>query len=91
MTGSKHSDEDRVEFYTDDAGEVRWRFRAAGNGEVMADSAEGYKSFLFAWDGAERVVGRKLIRDSEQQEKLLNLNNGIGFIRAIIIGEAELS
>ena len=29
------------EIYTDDAGEYRWRFRA-NNGEIVADSAEGY-------------------------------------------------
>ena len=33
----------RVEFYSDAAGEVRWRFKAA-NGRVVATSGEGYSS-----------------------------------------------
>lgn len=33
--------ERRVHIYKDDAGEYRWR-RVAMNGEVVADSAEGY-------------------------------------------------
>lgn len=33
----------RVEFYSDSAGEVRWRFKAA-NGRVIATSGEGYSS-----------------------------------------------
>lgn len=36
MTGNLH-----FETYPDHAGEYRWRLRAA-NGEVIADSAEGY-------------------------------------------------
>lgn len=31
----------RIEIYSDAAGEWRWR-RKAGNGEIVADSAEGY-------------------------------------------------
>lgn len=33
----------RVEFYSDAAGEVRWRLKA-GNGRVIATSGEGYSS-----------------------------------------------
>lgn len=32
----------QFEMYKDEAGEYRWRFRAA-NGKIIADSAEGYK------------------------------------------------
>ncbi len=31
------------EVYKDNAGEWRWRLRASGNHEIIADSAEGYK------------------------------------------------
>lgn len=55
-----HGDVDRVVFYRDDAGEWRWRFRAAGNAEILADSGQGYVDYLAAWDGAERVVNRTL-------------------------------
>lgn len=43
-----------VEFYRDDAGEWRWR-AVAGNGETIADSAEGYKDLLDAEHGYELV------------------------------------
>lgn len=33
---------DLVEVYTDLSMEWRWRRRAAGNGEIIADSGEGY-------------------------------------------------
>lgn len=49
MTGS----DDHVELYQDDAGEWRWR-RVAPNGEVVADSAEGYTRVEDARAGAER-------------------------------------
>lgn len=48
MTGS----DDHVELYQDDAGEWRWR-RVAPNGEVVADSAEGYTRVEDARAGAE--------------------------------------
>lgn len=32
------------QLFQDDANEWRWRLRAAGNGEIIADSAEGYKA-----------------------------------------------
>jgi uncharacterized protein YegP (UPF0339 family) len=67
---NKHGDEDRVEFYTDENGDVRWRFRSSGNGEVMADSAEGYKSFVQAWDSAERVVGRILLHEGQEPHQV---------------------
>lgn len=44
---------DHVDLYRDDAGEWRWR-RVAANGEVVADSAEGYVRLEDARVGAER-------------------------------------
>lgn len=41
--------------YRDRAGEWRWRLRAAGNHEIIADSAESYVSQGGAEEGAERV------------------------------------
>jgi uncharacterized protein YegP (UPF0339 family) len=41
----------RFEVYEDAAGEFRWRL-VAGNGEIVADSAEGYTR----WEDAERAV-----------------------------------
>jgi uncharacterized protein YegP (UPF0339 family) len=41
--------------YLDRAGEWRWRLRAAGNNEIIADSAEGYVSKWGAERAAERV------------------------------------
>ena len=34
----------KFQVYKDEAGEYRWRLRASGNYEIIADSAEGYKS-----------------------------------------------
>lgn len=33
---------DRIEIYTDAEGKKRWRWVAAENGEVLADSGQGY-------------------------------------------------
>lgn len=41
--------------YRDRAGEWRWRLRAAGNHEIIADSAESYITKRGAEEGAERV------------------------------------
>lgn len=41
----------KIEFYTDRAGEHRWRFRA-DNGRILADSGEGYKNLADARRGA---------------------------------------
>lgn len=43
------------EVYQDDAGEWRWRIRAA-NGEIIADSAEGYVNRADAEHGLALVV-----------------------------------
>ena len=37
------------EYYTDDAGEVRWRVHGA-NGEIIDASAEGFSNLRKAWD-----------------------------------------
>lgn len=42
------------EVYEDDAGEWRWRLRTA-NGNVIADSAEGYSSQSAALNGLDTV------------------------------------
>ena len=34
----------KFQIYKDKAGEWRWRLRAGGNWEIIADSAEGYKN-----------------------------------------------
>lgn len=57
-----HGDVDRVVLYRDNAGEWRWRFRAARNAEILADSGQGYTDYLVAWDAAERVTGRLLVQ-----------------------------
>lgn len=51
-------DMDRVEFYLDEDDQWRWRFRAAGNGRVLADSGQGYAKSKQAWESCRRVVGR---------------------------------
>jgi uncharacterized protein YegP (UPF0339 family) len=48
---------DRVEVYQADDG-WRWRWRAAGNGQVMATGAEAYDSAGDCEAGARRVCGR---------------------------------
>lgn len=46
----------RYELYKDASGEWRWRFRAA-NGEIVADSAEGYVNKDDAINGISIVQG----------------------------------
>lgn len=45
-----------VEFYIDDAGEHRWRAKAA-NGRIVATSAEGYGRMRDAVKGARAAAG----------------------------------
>jgi len=48
--------DDRTEVYCDAAGEWRWR-RVAPNGEIIADSGEGYTRKFDALQAADRVFG----------------------------------
>jgi uncharacterized protein YegP (UPF0339 family) len=52
MPGKAH----KAEVYQDSLGEWRWRARAR-NGEVIADSGEGYVSRSHAVEMAEDVTG----------------------------------
>lgn len=45
---------EHVELYRDDAGEHRWRLVAA-NGEIIADSGEGYVNRDDCLEMAERI------------------------------------
>lgn len=51
----------KIELYRDGAGEYRWR-AVAGNGEVVADSAEGYRHRGDAEHGARLVAPDAPIR-----------------------------
>ena len=51
---------DVFEVYRDSAGEWRWR-RKAANGEVIADSGEGYSSYA----GVERAISRQEVEGAE--------------------------
>ncbi len=44
-----------MEQYRDQAGEFRWR-AVAGNGETIADSAEGYRTATSCSEGLEALV-----------------------------------
>ena len=46
---------DRLEFYAAADG-VRWRYRAAGNHEVLADGSQGYARVEQAKESAFRVI-----------------------------------
>ncbi len=52
--------DNRVEFYRDTAREWRWRFIAAENGNVLADSGEGYVDLADAQMGFDRVMSSGL-------------------------------
>lgn len=47
---------DTLELYRDHAGEYRWRLTAK-NGEILADSGEGYKRKRAALKGAGHALG----------------------------------
>ena len=55
----------KVIFYKDDIGEWRWRMRAR-NGNIMADSGEGYSSKRNAFRAFRRLMdymrGAELVR-----------------------------
>jgi uncharacterized protein YegP (UPF0339 family) len=44
----------RVQFFKDKRGEYRWRLKAS-NGEIIADSGEGYKAEAGCKNGYESV------------------------------------
>lgn len=48
---------DKVIFYTDSAGEVRWHRRDGYNNEIVAESGEGYVNVADAEIIARRVNG----------------------------------
>lgn len=50
-------DNDYVEFFVDDPGEWRWRYRS-GNNKNMADSGEGYGSQADAVEAVYQVTHR---------------------------------
>ena len=50
------ANDDAFEVYEDNAGEYRWRL-TADNGEVVADSGEGYSDRSGATEAVERVTG----------------------------------
>jgi len=56
----------KVEFFADKRGEYRWRLKAT-NGEVIADSAEGYKSKQGCKNGYESV--QRNCQDAEVVEQ----------------------
>ena len=52
----------KIEIYQDKAGEWRWRLKHE-NGNIMADSSEGYSSEDAVWDALGKV--RKYMSDIE--------------------------
>jgi len=48
----------RIEIYEDTARGWRWRMIAAENGQIVADSAEGYASVRNVQEATERLVDR---------------------------------
>lgn len=52
---------DRVEFYLDKTLKHRWRYVSA-NGNIMADSGQGYVRRRDAKSAAKRVTGKSLRR-----------------------------
>lgn len=48
-----------VQFYRDAAGDWRWRYLHA-NGNVMADSGQGYARRIDAYTAARTVLGNKV-------------------------------
>jgi uncharacterized protein YegP (UPF0339 family) len=62
---------DIVEFYTDSAGDIRWRYKSAGNHEVMADGGQGYTSADDAIEGASRVTNRAIVFDEAEMAQAL--------------------
>ena len=53
--------------YVDKAGEYRWRLRASGNNEIIADSGEGYKAKRDCLHGLELVKEQAPGADVDEQ------------------------
>lgn len=70
--------QDELEFYRDAAGEVRWRYKAVGNNEVIADGAEGYASLAQAMESAYRVTN---IQDHQRHALLASATHSIAASR----------
>lgn len=52
---------DRIAFYVDAAGLVRWHRRDGGNGEITAESGQGYTNENFAAAMADEVNGGEYV------------------------------
>lgn len=81
----KIKDVDRVEFYVDAANEWRWRYRAAGNSEVLADSGEGYHEFRDCRDAASRATGRT-VRAGLDSEGTIGPDEILGMLEPSLAG-----
>jgi uncharacterized protein YegP (UPF0339 family) len=57
----------KVQVYQDEAGDYRWRLKAE-NGEVVADSAEGYRHKGYAITMAKKLnPGAELVVDDKSE------------------------
>ena len=55
----------KFQIFKDKAGEWRWRLRASGNHEIIADSAEGYKNKADCEHGIDLVKQQAPTADVE--------------------------
>lgn len=62
----KENDMHKVQLYRDESGDWRWR-RVAANGEIVADSAEGYTNSRDAREMAEAVNGGEYVIEEATQ------------------------
>ncbi len=69
---------DELEFYRAKDG-VRWRYKAAGNHEVLADGGQGYERLADATEAAYRVAG---LEESTRHAMLASATDSIATGRA---------
>lgn len=60
---------DKVTVYQDSNGKWRWQWKSGANGNVLADSGQGYASKRRALLAVDRVVHQEFYADVEVVEK----------------------
>jgi uncharacterized protein YegP (UPF0339 family) len=75
-------DRDTLELYEDAEGDVRWRYKSAGNAKIMADGSEGYEDLGSALEGAYRVLGLRGVENdavtASAGGEVMHASRGVG-------------
>lgn len=74
-----------VEIYPDSADEYRWRAKDGENGRVIADSGEGYKTYVAAERMVERIFGAGAAEPPPSEPVRLDITYRSGAAETVVL------